>query len=109
MIQDLKAGTANHGFEASIIGHPPIRRVTGIIVLDEIKFGISNPLKYVPFFEWIVGLQRCNTRRTTQHGLDDHNIFGDEFADEIQSKERVAEVIQHTEKENDVKLFIKFT
>ena len=60
MIYNIKSGTAQHAFDRGAIWNPPIDRITGITLLDEIQLRETRPLEHVRFPKFVIVLDLLN-------------------------------------------------
>src|SRR5579884_4426786 len=65
-IEDLKAGASQHGQGAGCIRNPPVRRVLGIAVFDEVQAWKSGALEDLGFRKRIVSLNLFHARAAAQ-------------------------------------------
>src|SRR5581483_5089615 len=85
------------------VRNPPVRRVAGVAVLDEIhlrKVGIAEDL-LVP--EVIIRIRRPGIFRSATHGLENQR-FPHLLDDFIQREERITQVIENSHEEDVVEL-----
>ena len=100
---DHKTGAAQHRHRASPVRHPPIGVVAGIAALDEMQLWKARPVENGSFGERVVLFERLLARIAALHRLTDEQIFGDVFADQIERQQRMAQVVEHPEEQDDVK------
>src|SRR3954447_7047739 len=105
MCRDLEAGAAQHRLDAGAIGNPPVGPVVRVLVLDKMQDGVARALKLIRAPEVIVLLQRQMGGASPLHGLEDQDSAGHMLVDEIERKERMAQVVENAEEQNDVELF----
>src|SRR5205085_5597595 len=62
MRHDGKTGAAQHRFCASAVGNPPVGRITGVAVLDEMELGVAGTIEPVGDPEIVIVLERLDVR-----------------------------------------------
>jgi hypothetical protein len=102
---DTKAGGAKHGFDASPIGNPPVGLVVGVAVLDEVHLGVAGLVEGRRSVEVVVRLGTYDVAAAALHTLEEHQVSGYVFMDEVESEEGVAEVIKDTHEDDEVEGF----
>src|SRR4051794_28157056 len=99
---DREAGTAQHGFGTGAIRYPPIGRIVGIAVLDEMQPGIVWPVEWLDVPEIVILGDWARRRTASLHRLEDEHVSCDVLVDEVEGKQRMTQVIENAEKEDDV-------
>src|SRR5258708_3292183 len=94
MTGDLKAGTAQHGFDTGAVRDPPIGRIVGVSTLDEVHFGVAGTLENLGVPEVVILRNGVDGRASALHRLEDKHVLGDAIVDEIESEQRVAQVVE---------------
>src|SRR4051812_1928587 len=102
VLEDVKSCTSQHRFAARVIWHPPVRRIAGVAVLDEMQLRISRLIEVVAAPKVIVSRYVINLIGATLHRLKNQNVASHMLADKIERQQRVPQVIQHTHEKHDV-------
>src|SRR5579883_1437170 len=79
--EDFKAGASQHSFDASSIRRPPIARIAGIAMLDEMKAREIRAVEGRPVPECVILGDRGGAFGAALHRLKHHQIADDMFAD----------------------------
>src|SRR5437870_6021657 len=69
MRDDSESAAAQHGFYRSVIGYPPVRRIVGIFLLDEVHRRKIGIVKNVFRPKRIVVSPLAHSFRSSNHGL----------------------------------------
>src|SRR3954447_236898 len=72
MVSDRESRAAKHRFHAGPVRNPPVRRIAGIALLDEVHARIAALVEDARFEERIVVRHGEDRRRATLHALEDH-------------------------------------
>src|SRR6185437_2327993 len=101
MSHDLQSGAAQHGFHSAAIGYPPVRRIVGVGMLDEVHAGKIRIAKWVHVPELIIIFPLLLFRGAAHHALE--NEFAADLLDYlIQGKEWIAQMVEHTHEQHIV-------
>src|SRR5215213_11950322 len=109
MVQDLKSGTPQHSFKTSTIRNPPIRRIVCKSLFDKIHAGKPLVLEHVVFPEREIRRKFHALLRATQHRLHVELIADDVFMEQIESEQRVSQVVQDTHEQHEIEPLAKLT
>src|SRR5579872_3694983 len=103
MVHDLQPGTAQHGLHGAVIGNPPVRGITGILLLNEVHAGKIQIVEDLFVPEVVVLFQRGTIQGTADHRLE--NQFASYLLDDfVQRVKRITQMIENTHEQDVVKL-----
>src|ERR1051326_7974038 len=105
MIDDFKPGAPEHGFCAWQIRYPPVSRIVRIAPFDEIEARKTRISEYVCFRKRVVLLNLHELRTSPHQRLKDHHVAYHVLAQQVESKQRMPEVIQDPHEKNNIKTF----
>src|SRR5207248_953199 len=84
------------------MGHPPVCRIAGVTVLDEMQLREFGPVEHILLPKTVIPSHLAHLGTSALHGLKNQKIARGVFAYEVQREQRMAQVIKHAKKENDV-------
>ena len=86
MSHDFKARAAQHRLAAGAVRHPPVGRVGGVVVLDEVQLRIFRAIERLGLPERIVLLELADLAGTSLHRLEHQRVLTDVFVNQIERK-----------------------
>src|SRR4051812_13636486 len=108
MIDDAEAAAAQHRLDARAVRNPPVRRILRVLLLDEIHQRIAVALKHRVIPERIVVGDAGHVVAAALHALENHHVAHDRVVQDVESEERMAEVVQHAHENDDIELLAEF-
>src|SRR5207244_3822847 len=94
---------AQHGFYRSVVGYPPVRRIVGIFLLDEVHRRKIGIVKNVFRPKRIVVSPLAHSFRSSNHGLK-QQLAADLLDHSVECQQRISQVVKDTHEEHKIEL-----
>src|SRR5690349_18697201 len=108
MRNDFEVRATQHRFETRTIWYPPVRRIATETLLDEIHLRKLPILKDLLLPKLVIVFHFRDELTATQHRLDHQQVFHRVLVQHIERQQRMPQVIQNAEKQNQIKLLPQF-
>jgi|SRR5690242_13267329 len=96
---DAKSSAAQHSFGTSAVRYPPICWVLGIAAFDKVHLWETGFIEDGSLRERIIFGEFGHGATASQHGLKNQPVFRNMTANQIESKQRIPQVIEDTEEQ----------
>ena len=74
-------------------------------MLDEVHLGIAGRVEVILVPEVVVGCDRRDIVRSALQGLEQHQVLGDVFVDQVEREQRMPQMIKHPHEDHEVEAF----
>ena len=99
VLEDREAGAPQHRLGGGGVRRPPVGRVAGVAVLDEVQLRIAGPVELRLLEEVVVLGDRLDLGRAALHALEDQQVARDVLVDQVERQQRMAQVVEHAEEQ----------
>src|SRR3546814_20859918 len=94
-----------HGLGAGRIRNPPVAGISSVVAFDEMKDRISSGVKMRGYGKIIIAGNFSNVSAAPLHCLEQHKILHDMLANKIKREQRVKQLGENANEQNQVEAF----
>lgn len=106
---DSEPRAAQKSFGTRAVRYPPVCWIVRIAVFDKVQLGETTFVEHGPFGEGIIFGDVWNGATASQHGLENEPVFCDVAANQIESKQRMAQVVEDAQEQHEIKMLAKLS